>query len=121
MSETEDLVAQGLRAWTEGDLDALEAILDPAVTLRWIEPGDWDCNGRDEVMDLLRERQAEGAARWPTWIEYVDAHTIVVSTADPGPNGAHATRITVAGGVVVAMQQYASRDDALVRPGRPEG
>lgn len=113
MNDTEDFVTRGLRAWTEGDLGALEAILDPAVTLRWIEPGDWDCNGREEVMELLRERQAEGAAQLPTQIEQVDSHTIVVSAAETGPYGAHATRITIGDGVVLAMQQYPSREDAL--------
>jgi ketosteroid isomerase-like protein len=39
MSQTDDLVERGLRAWIEGDLAALEAVLDPAVTLRWVEPG----------------------------------------------------------------------------------
>jgi len=28
MSQTDDLVQRGLRAWTNGDLDALEAVLD---------------------------------------------------------------------------------------------
>jgi ketosteroid isomerase-like protein len=40
MNLTDDLVQRGLRAWTEGDLDALETVLDRSVTLRWIEPGD---------------------------------------------------------------------------------
>ena len=40
MSQTDDLAQRGLRAWTNGDLDGLEAVLDPAVTLRWIEPGE---------------------------------------------------------------------------------
>jgi hypothetical protein len=60
MSQTDDLVERGIRAWAEGDLDALEGVLDPVVTLSWVEPGEWDCTGRDEVMRLLRERQAEG-------------------------------------------------------------
>jgi hypothetical protein len=46
MSETEDLVREGLQAWVAGDLDALESVLDPDVTLRWITPGDWDCLDR---------------------------------------------------------------------------
>src|SRR5690348_17367319 len=113
MTGTEDLVAKGLRAWTQGDLDTLETILDPAVTLRWITPGDWDCNGRDDVMRLLRERHAEAAPQRPAEIEYLDADTVVVSTPAPGPHGTPATRITISNGVVVAMQQYATRHDAI--------
>jgi hypothetical protein len=113
MSQTDDLVRRGLRAWTDGDLDALEVVLDPAVTLRWIEPGEWDCMNRDQVMRLLRQRQAEGVGAHPMRIEHIDDHTVVVSTDEPGPYGAAATRISIAHGAVVAMQQYASRDEAL--------
>jgi ketosteroid isomerase-like protein len=114
MSRTEDLVQRGLRAWTEGDLDALEAVLDPDVTLRWIEPGEWDCTGRDEVMRLLRERQSEVHGAHPMQIEYLDQRTIVISPDAPGPYGAAATRISVRHGKVVAMQQHASREDAVI-------
>lgn len=112
MSQTDDLVQRGLRAWTEGDLDALEAFLDPAVTLRWVKPSEWDCTGRDEVMRLLRERQDEGRGAHPMRIDYVDEHTVVVSPDEPRPYGAVATMVIVQGRVV-AMQQYASRDEAL--------
>jgi hypothetical protein len=113
MTETDDLVRRGLRAWTDGDLDALEVVLDRAVTLRWIEPGPWDCMNRDQVMRLLRQRQAEGLGAHRMRIDHVDDHTVVVSTDEPGPYGAAATRISIAHGAVVAMQQYASRDGAL--------
>ena len=113
MSRPDDLVQRGLRAWTDGDLDALQAVLDPAVTLRWVEPGDWDCLGRDQVMRLLRERHAQGRATHSMRIEYLDEHIVVVSPDESGPHGAAATRITIAHGAVVAMQQYASRERAL--------
>lgn len=112
-SQTDDLVQRGLCAWIDGDLDALETVLDPAVTLRWIAPGEWDCTGRDEVMRLLRQRQAEGLGAHPMRVERVDERTVVVSPDEPGPYGAAATRITIVGEAVVAMQQYASREEAL--------
>jgi len=34
-----DPIEAGLQAWMSGDLDALEAVLDPRVSLRWVEPG----------------------------------------------------------------------------------
>jgi hypothetical protein len=113
MSQTDDLVERGLRAWTRGDLNALEAVLDPAVTLTWIEPGKWDCTGREEVMRLLRQRAAEGRTTDPRRIEQLDEHTVIVTPEQPGTYGAAATRITIAHAKVVAMQQYPSRDDAL--------
>ena len=110
--QTDDVIQRGLRAWTNGDLDALEVVLDPAVTLGWIEPGEWDCVGRDEVMELLRQRAAGGRAADPRRVEASRA-TVVVSAEQPGPYGAAATRISSAHGKVVAMRQYATRDAAL--------
>lgn len=112
-SDLDDLVQRGLRAWTHSDLDALEAVLDPDVTLGWIEPGEWDCVGRGQVMDLLRERAAEGRTNEPRRVERIDEHTIVVVPEQPGPYGAAATRISIAHGKVVAMRQYATREQAL--------
>ena len=110
-SATDELIERGLRAWSAGDLDALEAVLDPAVTLRWVEPGEWDCVGRDQVMRLLRQRQAEGNAAYPVTVEHVDEHTFIASSTRPvGVDAPQsfpvATCITVAGGRVTAMQQY---------------
>ncbi|MGC8200984.1 hypothetical protein, partial [Salmonella enterica] len=52
-------IREGLAAWTRGDLDALEWVLDPAVTLCAVQPGPWDCENREQVMSLLRQRAAE--------------------------------------------------------------
>ena len=114
-SATDELIESGLRAWTTGDLDALQAVLDPAVTLKWVEPGDWDCIGRDDVMTLLRQRQAQGNAAYPVTIKHVDEHTFTVISTKPidydGPQPFPvATRITVADGKVIAMQQYRTDD-----------
>jgi hypothetical protein len=114
-SAPDEIIERGLRAWTTGDLDALEAVLDPAVMLKWVEPGEWDCVGRDEVMWLLRQRRNKGNADYPVTIERVDEQTLIVSSTKPvdydGPQPFPvATRITVAGGRVTAMQQY--RTDA---------
>jgi ketosteroid isomerase-like protein len=111
--EMDDPVQRGLDAWTRGDLDALEAVLDPDVTLGWIEPGDWDCTGREQVMQLLRRRSAEGRTGEPRRLERVDARTVLVVPERPGPYGAAVTRISIAHGKVVAMRQYATRNQAL--------
>jgi hypothetical protein len=39
VSGTTELIETGLRAWAGGNLDALEAVLDPKVSLRWFEAG----------------------------------------------------------------------------------
>jgi hypothetical protein len=110
-SAAEELIERGLRAWTVGDLDALEGVLDPDVTLRWVEPGDWDCTGRDQVMRLLRQRQVGGNQSYPVSIERLDEQTFLVSSSKPiDPDGPQpfpvATRVTLARGKVIALQQF---------------
>jgi hypothetical protein len=65
----DELIERGLRAWTAGDLDALEIVLDPAV------------------VSSMRPVDFDGPQPFPV-----------------------ATRITVAGGRVTAMQQYRTDD-----------
>lgn len=110
MTETPHPIEAGLRAWADGDLDALEGLLAPHVSLRAVQPGPWDCTGREQVMVLLRRRRAEGPA-YPVHVREVDEHTWTVTTDAPvDPEGPepfpHGTRITVADGLVTAMQQY---------------
>jgi hypothetical protein len=42
----------GLEAWQQGDVSALEPLLDPEVELLWWEPGEWDC--RDAALSAAR-------------------------------------------------------------------
>jgi ketosteroid isomerase-like protein len=105
-----DPIEAGLRAWAAGDWDALEPLLAPDVTLLAVEPGPWDCIGREQVMALMRQRRAERPA-YPVHLRRVDEHTWTATTDAPvDPEGPepfrHGTRITVAGGLVTAMQQY---------------
>lgn len=105
-----DAIEAGLKAWLAGDLDALEAVLAPDVSLLAVEPGPWDCVGRAQVMALLRRRRAEGPAR-PVRLRRVAEHTWTATSdapADPdGPEPAErGTRITVTGGRVSVLQQY---------------
>lgn len=98
-------IESGLAAWTCGDLDALEAVLSPAVTLKAVEPGPWDCQDRDDVMRLLRQRESqrpEGAERLAQVTRLSDS-TFLVSGL--GGNEGTATLVTVADGLVVALQQ----------------
>ena len=110
MTETVEPIEAGLRAWAAGDLDALEALLARDVTLLAVQPGPWDCVGREQVMALLRRRRTEGPA-YPVHVRRVDEQTwTVTSDAPVDPDGPepfpHGTRITVVGAQVTAMQQY---------------
>lgn len=105
-----DPIEAGLRAWVSGDLDALQDVLAPDVALLAVEPGPWDCVGRDQVMTLLRRRRNDGPA-YPVHVRRVDEDTWTVTTDAPtdaeGPEPfRHGTRITATGGQVTTMQQY---------------
>lgn len=102
-----DLIERGLRAWMRGDLEALAAVLDPAVTLRAATPGPWDCTSREQVMRLLCDREAtrDPEQRPTVTVRQIDDHTFEVSSAaDPDT----ATSVSIADGKVVAMQQFST-------------
>jgi ketosteroid isomerase-like protein len=104
----DQVIEHGLAAWVRGDLDALEKILHPAVTLRAIEPGPWDCENREQVMQLLRLREAQRDANRPRSVEVrrVDDHTYLADAL--GGGDATATRVSIANGKVVALQQVST-------------
>jgi ketosteroid isomerase-like protein len=57
--ETAELLLRGYHAFVDGDLDAIEAMLDPDV--EWIATGESDATviSRDRVLEVLAERHAE--------------------------------------------------------------
>ena len=108
----------GLEAWQQGDVSALEPMLDPQVELRWWEQGEWDCHGRDAVLACLRERAAGGDTGGEFELVEAGKDRLVVSrtrTVHDGPAAGlrPATVIDFRAGKVVSMQQFRSRDDAL--------
>lgn len=98
----------GLAAWRRGDLDGLERVLHPDVTLKTLNPGPWDCHSRSDVMTLLRTRAAQhpDAQKPEVSIQQLDPSTYL-ATGLGGPKGT-ATVVTVADDLVVAMQQIST-------------
>ncbi len=98
-------IEDGLAAWARGDLDALEQVLDPQVTLKAVEPGPWDCGNRDEVMALLRLRESQRPADQDRQVRVTrrDDATFVVSGL--GGRDGTMTVVTVTDGRVIAMRQ----------------
>lgn len=107
---SDEAIERGLAAWERGDLDALETILDPAVTLRAMQPGPWDCESREQVMQLLRRRESQRNADDPLRVELrrLDEHTYLASGFGGGEGVA--TRVSIAHGKVVALQQVSTDD-----------
>ena len=113
-----EIARQGLEAWRKGDFEAVENILDPEVEWRWFKAGEWDCHGRDEVMETLRERHAQGFAAGD--LEFRDGgeqSVIVVSHPSEigGPDwpSETATVLQFRGDRVVSMQDYETEAEAL--------
>lgn len=110
MSELDEAPAirAGLDAWRRGDLDAIERVLDPAVTLKAIRSGPWDCENRDQVMTLLRQRaeQRQHAATPEVEVLRLDESTYLVSGL--GGGSATATLVNLNAGRVVSMQQIST-------------
>ena len=117
MSELE-LARAGLDAWKRGDFEALEELLAPDATWRAVEPGEWDCERRDDILRTLRERYEEGFTLGP--IELVEAgRRTVVLVSHPAEVGGEewpeetAIAIRFREGKVVTMQDYPTLADAL--------
>lgn len=98
----------GLDAWRRWDLDGIERSMHPAVTLRAIQPGPWDCENREQVMTLLRQRAEQRHGKQPGEVDIrrLDEATFLVSGL--GDAKGTATLVTVSDGLVVAMQQVAT-------------
>lgn len=119
MSEHElTLAKEGLDAWRRGDLSVIEKMLDPMATWRWFEPGEWDCENREDIVRTLGERYEQGFAKGR--MELVDAGPgRVIAVSWPRELGGDewpaetATVISFRDGKVVSMQDYRTRDDAL--------
>src|SRR3954451_9259158 len=82
-SEADVAIREGLAAWTGGDLDGLERVLDPAVTLPAVQPGPWDCQEREQGKSFLRLRseQRNGEGSREVQVQRINESTLLVSGA----------------------------------------
>jgi ketosteroid isomerase-like protein len=122
MTGIDQVVRDGLRAWAEGDLSALEALLHPDAELLWYKPGAWDCHGREQVIGLLRQRREDGSRPFGIRVDDIDDTTVVVSAREPGrrrgPDGPPvATVATIRDGKIIRLRQHRSRAAALAALG----
>lgn len=112
-----ELAKRGFDAWKEGDFDTIESLLAPQVRWNWYEPGEWDCNNREDVMGTIRERYKQGFVRGE--LEFVDGGDDIIVIARPreiaGPDWPEetATVMTFHDGKVTVMQDYRTKQEAL--------
>jgi ketosteroid isomerase-like protein len=116
MSDLE-LARAGLAAWKRGDFEALEDLLAPEATWRAVEPGEWDCESRDDILRTLRERYEEGFTKSPLELIEGGPGTIILLSRPAqvgGPDWPEETAIAITfrAGKVVAMQDHPTLADA---------
>jgi ketosteroid isomerase-like protein/catechol 2,3-dioxygenase-like lactoylglutathione lyase family enzyme len=113
-SDNAALVRDGFQAFLRGDFDALSELIDPAAQWLWWEPIPGDCDDRNQILAMLRDRQREGVV---TGLENVVEGGEKVFVEVSGPNGRASMVVTVRDGRIVRMQDHRTRTDALVDAG----
>src|SRR5205085_10607780 len=96
----------------------LELQLEPACEWHWYEPGEWDCQGSNEVLRTLRERHEQGFAAGSLEFRDVSDDTVIVVSRPSEIGGAEwppetATVMRFRSGNVVSMQDYRNELEAL--------
>jgi ketosteroid isomerase-like protein len=116
-SNPAEIAREGLAAWREGDFGKVEEILDRNVVWHGTEPGEWDCHGRDEVIQTLRERYEQGFAKGDVQFRDGGEHAVIV-VAHPSEIGGSdwpseiATLMRFRNECVVSMQDYRTEAEA---------
>jgi ketosteroid isomerase-like protein len=113
-----EIAREGLEAWRKGDFETIEEILDSNVEWHATEPGEWDWQGREDVMQTLRERYEQGFAKGDLrFLEGGDHAVIVVAHPSEigGPDWPSevATVMQFRNERVVSMQDYRTEAEAL--------
>jgi ketosteroid isomerase-like protein len=117
-SKPTEIAREGLEAWRKGDFETIEEILDSNVEWHATEPGEWDCHGRDDVMQTLRERHEQGFAKGDLQFLEGGEHAVIV-VAHPSEIGGPdwpsetATVMHFRNERVVSMQDYRTEAEAL--------
>ena len=120
-SNIEIIFSDYLDAIRRGDMDTVAARLAPEVTHRGVR-ADLICPDRDSVLASMRSR-----ARQPPDVEAIElvaaGDRVVMSVRaagigvpvrdDDAPRGQASIVFTLRDGLITAMQDYASRDEAL--------
>jgi ketosteroid isomerase-like protein len=126
-SNIEIVFTDWLDAMRRGDVDTMESVLAPDVKHIGIVP-EWECGNREQVLENVRNRV--GRVPPVEALELVGAGDhVVMSIRAPGlgptpdgqARGQSCIVFTLRDGVIVHMQDYVHRDDALIAAGASPG
>src|SRR3954468_24328122 len=113
-----DLARRGFDAALRGDLEALGALLDPAVSWHGGDrSGPGACQNRSQALAFMRQSDVVGGGRWELVDVVAAGEKVVVimrppcDAATPAPTVANVASFRE--GKVIEMVHYADSDDAL--------
>lgn len=125
-----DVVARAWRAFSDGDLETIGALLDPAVSWRGA-PGDDEadhddrgedgaCHSREEALDFIRRAAADGVSAEALELRPVGDRVLVIVEVDglrKGREEPHGELVTVREGRITKMLVFHDVDSALAAAG----
>ncbi len=123
-----EVVVAWLDAMRRADLAAVEAVLESTVVWRGL-PASAVCHDRDEVLDMLRADELREGLRSIWALELVAGESAVVlgvrspaldAIGDVAPPRQLFNVFAIRGGRIAAIQDYATRADALRAAGAEE-
>src|SRR6058998_3676377 len=123
-----EVVVAWLDAMRRADLAAVEAVLESTVVWRGL-PAGAVCHDRDEVLDMLRADELREGLRSIWALELVAGESaVVLGVRSPGldpigdvaPSRQLFNVFAIRGGRIAAIQDYATRADALRAAGAEE-
>lgn len=122
-SNIEIVFSDWLDAMRRGDLERMEAVLAPDVQHLGIVP-EWVCGNREQVLEMARRRSGRMPAVEALELVAADDHVVMsvrapgVGPTPDGPDRGQACIVfTLRDGLIVHMQDYAHRADALAASG----
>ena len=128
-NENAELIRRAYRAYANGDLDGMLALVDPDLQWTYLDPAlehptPQDCHGRQELEQVLRHWAEHGLR---AELEEVTSagELVMVGVWTPGVDAHHGWRgdnraysvFTPRGGRIVALRDCRDRQEALQVPG----
>jgi ketosteroid isomerase-like protein len=120
--DNSELVREMWQAWSNGNLDAIEAAFAPDARWRAVEDGPWNCESRGQILKVIRqnhERRGAPEGQVEGIVDVGDRIVVAFRPANPTPDGwplddgVRYVVLTIRDGLITEMKGCASREVAL--------
>lgn len=122
------LVHEAWGALARGDFAAVESVLAPDASWRAVEDGPWNCEGRAQIIGVMRERHARSGGLDGDVVEVLDVGARVLvafrpARPEPGQwpldDGLRYVVLSIDSGRIMEMKGCSGREAALAYAGAP--